>query len=73
MIIRTTNAMNAFDTYKQSQAFKVSHEGFDKRSYSGWKECFEVWAIPLAIEASVLRDELDDLKLKLKQSEGSNK
>jgi hypothetical protein len=62
--------MNAMETYKQSAIFMKSNEGFDRRAYSGWKECFETWVIPLAVDMSHLEEELNKLKGMVNEHEG---
>ncbi len=50
------------ETYKQSEAFKKSGNGFDTSAYKAWKECFEMWVIPLAVDVSQLEDENRQLR-----------
>lgn len=53
---------NPMDTYKQSEAFKKSYNGFDSNAYKAWKECFETWVIPLAVDVCELEEEIKKLE-----------
>jgi hypothetical protein len=53
---------DAMVTYKQSETFKKSPYGFDHKAYKAWKECFDTWVIPLAIDIANLESDNKNLK-----------
>lgn len=56
---------NPLDTYKQSETFKKSSNGFDSNAYKAWKECFETWVIPLAVDVCSLEEDIKRLENEL--------
>lgn len=57
--------ISAMETYKKSEIFKKSSNGFDSSAYKAWKECFEMWVIPLAIDVSQGDEEIKLLREEL--------
>jgi hypothetical protein len=58
---------NPMDTYRMSESYKKSENGFNTKAYKAWKECFETWVTPLAIDISHLEDDIAALQEELKK------